>query len=231
MSTTLALRPDSSFTTGSSPNRATSGPLALNPDSGPTTGDVIASALVPTFRPERREGEPPLNHRQEKFCAHYALSGNAAEAARYAGYSDRSAKNQGFRLLRDRRVNDHVYRLRVERAIKFGPVMAFTRLESLFFKASAAGDFRGAAHILTLQARLSGVEHWLPPSTVVKEKQLEELGLGRAGHSRRVSNDKPRLGRGVFGPKGRDPFNNLDEQCNIAYAPPAGEETDNDDQR
>ncbi|MCC7016792.1 MAG: terminase small subunit [Rhodospirillales bacterium] len=181
-----------------------------------------------------------LNRRQEMFCAHYALNGNAAEGARAAGYSESSAKNHGYRLLNDPRINDLIYRIRVARAIRFGPVMAFARLEYLFQKASKAGDFRGVVHILTLQARLAGVESWMPPSAVVREKQREQLGLGRAGEpsfarrsglreggSPRAFNDAPLSGRGALGPKA--PFDNLDEQCDIAYAPPDDEATENDD--
>ena len=178
--------------------------MSLNPE--------IQAGPVPAA-PESAPPSRPLNRRQGKFCAHYALTGNAAEAARAAGYSERSAKNHGFRLLRDPRVDDRVYRMRVNGAVKFGPVMAFARLEYLFRKASEAGDFRGAAHILTLQARLAGVESWMPPSAVVDAKQRDQLGLGR----------------GVFGPKGRDPFDNLDEQTDIAYAPPDGAGAENDD--
>ena len=45
-----------------------------------------------------------LNERQKKFCEYYVSCGNAAEAARKAGYSARSARHQGFRLL----TNEHV---------------------------------------------------------------------------------------------------------------------------
>ena len=45
-----------------------------------------------------------LSHRQEKFVEHYSLCGNAAEAARLAGYSARSAKVQACRLTNDNRV-------------------------------------------------------------------------------------------------------------------------------
>lgn len=45
-----------------------------------------------------------LSVRQEKFVEHYALCGNAAEAARLAGYSARSAKVQACRLTNDNRV-------------------------------------------------------------------------------------------------------------------------------
>ena len=40
-----------------------------------------------------------MNQRQRAFCEAYLISGNAAEAAREAGYSPRSAKSIGQRLL------------------------------------------------------------------------------------------------------------------------------------
>lgn len=40
-----------------------------------------------------------MNARQRSFCEHYAACGNAAEAARRAGYSERTARQQGERLL------------------------------------------------------------------------------------------------------------------------------------
>ena len=40
-----------------------------------------------------------LAARQEAFCRHYAVSGNAADAARRAGYSERSARQTGCALL------------------------------------------------------------------------------------------------------------------------------------
>lgn len=40
-----------------------------------------------------------MNQRQRAFCEAYLLSGNAAEAAREAGYSPRSARSIGQRLL------------------------------------------------------------------------------------------------------------------------------------
>ena len=161
----------------------------------------------PTDAEARPAPVSPLNYRQEKFCAHYSLSGNAAEAARQAGYSERSAYNQGSRLTRDSRVRARVYELRVNRAIQFGPVMAFTRLEHLFQKASEAKDYRTAAAILTLQARLAGVESWTPPSAVVRDRQRGEA-------NRR---------RGALSPKGADPFDNLSEL--------AATETMNNDER
>lgn len=40
-----------------------------------------------------------MNDRQKAFCEHFAACGNAAEAARRAGYSDRTARSIGQRLL------------------------------------------------------------------------------------------------------------------------------------
>lgn len=40
-----------------------------------------------------------LNVRQEKFCLEYAKCGNATESAKKAGYSERTAKSIGQRLL------------------------------------------------------------------------------------------------------------------------------------
>lgn len=157
---------------------------------------------VPSEPSRSAPGPKPLSFRQEKFCEHYALVGNAAEAARQAGYAERSAKNHGSRLLGDARIRDRIYAIRVNRAMKFGPVMAFARLESLFFKATEKGDIRAAARILTLQARLAGVESWMPPSVVAREAY------------------KPRRRRGALGVRGADPFDNLSESCGIGVVPP-----------
>ncbi|MEK7244527.1 MAG: hypothetical protein AAB223_00735, partial [Pseudomonadota bacterium] len=80
--------------------------------------------------------------------------------------------------------------------------------------ATETGDYRAAASILTLQARLAGVESWTPPSAVVRATQ--------SGQARR--------GRGALGPKGPDPFDNLSESCGIGSAGPESNGTGNDDE-
>lgn len=45
-----------------------------------------------------------LNERQKRFCEYYVACGNAAEAARKAGYSVKTARHQGYRLL----TNEHI---------------------------------------------------------------------------------------------------------------------------
>lgn len=52
-----------------------------------------------------------MNLRMEKFAEYYAESGNAADAARKAGYSERSAYSQGERLLRNDEVREYIQKL------------------------------------------------------------------------------------------------------------------------
>jgi phage terminase small subunit len=42
-----------------------------------------------------------LKERQEKFCQSYLINKNATQSAISAGYSDKSAHNQGYRLLQE----------------------------------------------------------------------------------------------------------------------------------
>lgn len=53
-----------------------------------------------------------MNARQRKFCEFYAECGNAAEAARKAGYSERAARRQAARLLSNVDVRGYVAELR-----------------------------------------------------------------------------------------------------------------------
>lgn len=52
-----------------------------------------------------------MNNRQKKFAQFYALTGNAAEAARLAGYSETDARRQGCRLLTNVDVLEYVQEL------------------------------------------------------------------------------------------------------------------------
>lgn len=52
-----------------------------------------------------------MTDRQRRFAEHYAACGNAAEAARLAGYSERTARGQGQRLLTNADVLGYVRQL------------------------------------------------------------------------------------------------------------------------
>lgn len=60
------------------------------------------SSLLPSFSFWGRDKD--CTWRQHRFILEYMLTCNAAEAARRAGYSVRSAKECGYRLLHDAKV-------------------------------------------------------------------------------------------------------------------------------
>lgn len=53
-----------------------------------------------------------MNARQKKFCEFYAECGNAAEAARKAGYSEQAARRQAARLLSNVDIQSYISELR-----------------------------------------------------------------------------------------------------------------------
>lgn len=53
-----------------------------------------------------------MNARQKKFCEFYAECGNAAEAARKAGYSEQAARRQAARLLSNVDIQAYISELR-----------------------------------------------------------------------------------------------------------------------
>lgn len=57
-----------------------------------------------------------MSPKQKKFCEHYAACGNATEAARRAGYSEKTAKQQGARLLTNVDLQDYIHELQEEDA-------------------------------------------------------------------------------------------------------------------
>lgn len=52
-----------------------------------------------------------MTARQVKFCLEYANTGNAKESAIRAGYSERTAKNQGARLLNQENIQNYLKEL------------------------------------------------------------------------------------------------------------------------
>jgi hypothetical protein len=96
--------------------------------------------------------------RQFDFCANYVASGNAADAARKAGYSARCAHNQGYRLLQLARVQAQIRALQTEIAESVDPGMVLGRLDELCGMAESKGDYRSAARILETMSRLVGLD-------------------------------------------------------------------------
>lgn len=55
-----------------------------------------------------------LNARQKAFCEYYVASGNATESAKKAGYSERTARSIGQRLLTNVNVQNYIKQLNIK---------------------------------------------------------------------------------------------------------------------
>lgn len=71
-----------------------------------------------------------MNDRQRRFAEAFATCGNAAQAAREAGYSERTARSQGQRLLTNVDIAAHIRRLQDEAAA--GRICNMTQVRALW---------------------------------------------------------------------------------------------------
>ena len=100
-----------------------------------------------------------LSSRQEAFCRHFVASGNAADAARQAGYSERSARQTGCALLERPYIVERVRRIRMSwrRTEKDEARIALARLEQAWDAAVASGSAYLMLQVVRLQAEIVGL--------------------------------------------------------------------------
>ena len=100
-----------------------------------------------------------LSTRQEAFCRHYAASGNAADAARQAGYAARSARQTGCALLERPYIVERLRRIRLswKRTERDEARIVLARLEQAWDAAVASGSAYLMLRVLRFQAELSGL--------------------------------------------------------------------------
>ena len=100
-----------------------------------------------------------LSTRQEAFCRHFTASGNAADAARRAGYAERSARQTGCALLERPYIVERVRRIRMswQRTARDEARIALTRLEQAWDAAVASGSAYLMLQIVRLQAEIAGL--------------------------------------------------------------------------
>ena len=124
---------------------------------------------LPDLSPDAPSGAPatqpvspdtPLTLRQEAFCRHFAATGNAAGAARAAGYAEGSARQTGHELLERPAVAARVRDIRqawraVERA---EAQILLGRLEQAWDAAVEKGSASLMLRVVKLQAELSGLD-------------------------------------------------------------------------
>jgi hypothetical protein len=85
-----------------------------------------------------------LKERQEKFCQAYLINKNATQSAISAGYSEKSAHNQGYRLLEEL---EEEYSTDVD---------VVSELEKQYEQAKANGNGQTALKALELLSRVRG---------------------------------------------------------------------------
>ena len=102
----------------------------------------------------------PLTQRQEEFCRHYAATGNAAGAARDAGYAAGSARQTGHELLERPAVAARVRAIRAAwRTVEREEAQILLgRLEQAWDAAVEKGSASLMLRVIRLQAELSGLD-------------------------------------------------------------------------
>ncbi len=132
-----------------------------------------------------------LSGRQETFCRVYAVSGNAAAAARAAGYAETSARQQGYANLHKPYIQirlDEIRRGFAETAGREAAIL-LGRLEQVWPLAAAAGSTHAMLMTIAMQAKLSGltgdaatrVRLWGPDGQAGPlERAVEHAGDGDA---------------------------------------------------
>ena len=103
---------------------------------------------------------PPLTQRQEEFCRHYAATGNAAGAARDAGYAAGSARQTGHELLERPAVAARVRAIRAawQAVEREEAQILLGRLEQAWDAAVEKGSASLMLRVIRLQAELSGFD-------------------------------------------------------------------------
>lgn len=94
-----------------------------------------------------------LKERQEKFCQAYLISRNATSAAKEAGYSERSAYNQGYELLKRPEIQRRLKELEEEYSTDVDVV---SELEKQYEQAKTNGNGQTALKALELLSRVRG---------------------------------------------------------------------------
>ncbi|MCH7937406.1 MAG: terminase small subunit [Proteobacteria bacterium] len=148
-------------------------------------------------------GPAALSLRRERFCQAYARHGNAARAAREAGYASGFAKQRGHKLLMTAPVGARVEAIaaaldseatRDSEAAAGDTRALIAKLEAVYRQALEGRAFHAAARAVELQARL-GRRLAVPPATpgpTEEEPDLEALIAGAEASLRRVDADAGR---------------------------------------
>ena len=96
-----------------------------------------------------------LTDKQERFAQAYVLHRNATEAAKNAGYSARSAYNQGYRMLKNGEIEERITNLENELVTNIDVI---DEIENQYTFAKANGHTNSAIKALELLSRVRGAK-------------------------------------------------------------------------
>ena len=138
------------------PPPADAPPSALHPPVAPRDADEAMPP--PDWTPE----QPHFNPMRENFCLAFLGSPNATRAAAFAGYSAKTARQQGCRLLKDPFVQMRLEELRLKHGVIYDVPRdtLLDRLELLFWQAVETNHLGVALGATAFQAKLAG--HTMP---------------------------------------------------------------------
>jgi len=108
-----------------------------------------------------------LTERQERFAQAYIIHRNATEAAKTAGYSLKSANNQGYRMLKNDEIQERIADLENELVTNIDVI---EEIENQYTFAKANGHTNSAIKALELLSRIRGAKS-------DKEVDLSKEGL------------------------------------------------------
>lgn len=113
----------------------------------------------PTRTPTPTPTSTPLTQRQEHFCQSFVVYPIAANAARSAGYGSKSAKQQGYRLLKTDRIRARIREIHSALATDHCSDLKVLlgKLENVYRHAIEDHHFYAAARAVELQAKLGGL--------------------------------------------------------------------------
>ena len=96
-----------------------------------------------------------LSDKQERFAQAYVLHRNATEAAKAAGYSARSAYNQGYRMLKNDEITERISDLENELETNIDVI---NEIENQYTFAKNNGHTNSAIKALELLSRIRGAK-------------------------------------------------------------------------
>jgi Xaa-Pro aminopeptidase len=133
-----------------------------------------------------------LTSKQERFAQAYVLHRNATEAAKTAGYAERSAYNQGYRMLKNDEIVERIADLENELETNIDVI---NEIESQYTFAKNNGHTNSAIKALELLSRIRGA------------KSDKEIDMSKEGLETSIIEALQVLGK--------DKVNDLINKCNF----------------